>query len=572
MRCAIYARYSSDLQRDSSVEDQIRKCREFAEKQGWIVLENYVRFDQAVSGAALAGRKALLSLIEAAKQKPRPFDRLLVEDTSRMARNLADGLRLTEVLRYHSVFVTAVSQGIDSQQKTSRQLLTLHGMMDEQFLVGLAEKVHRGQEGRVLKGLHPGGRCYGYTNVPIEDSSRHAKYGRPAVIGVQLEINPPEAAVVQRIFQMYADGRGLAQIAKTLNAEGVLSPQSPRGRLLRSWCPSSIREMLRNERYRGVHIWNRTEKQRNPDTGRKTSRQRPESEWLRVEVPEWRIVPQELWNAVQSRIAVIREQVGVPRYAGMNRTTKGGQYLFSGLLICGRCGSRIVIISGRGRRGYVKYGCPNHRYRGVCANKLTIRQDRLEAQLLAALEKRVLMPEMIEYALRRFEETLHRRLAEVRNPHTTVSALEKERVKLQAQARRLAEAIADAGHSPSLLAHLASTEEKLTRVQQQIDSCKAEKFAVNAEEIRKFVIENVTRLRSLLRHDFTKARTALMSHVKPLVLTPQESPDGPLYAVSGNIDLPVSTGSVMQMVARDGIEPPTPAFSGLESPILISLI
>jgi hypothetical protein len=55
-RCAVYARYSSDLQRESSIEDQIRKCREFAAKQGWSIAEEYVRFDQAVSGAALAGR------------------------------------------------------------------------------------------------------------------------------------------------------------------------------------------------------------------------------------------------------------------------------------------------------------------------------------------------------------------------------------------------------------------------------------------------------------------------------------------------------------------------------------
>lgn len=284
MRCAIYARYSSDLQRESSVEDQIRNCREFAKRQGWIILENYVRSDQAVSGAALAGRDALLFLVEEAKKKPRPFDRLLVDDTSRLARNVVDGLKIIEGLQYVGVFFTAVSQGIDSEQKTARQLLTLHGMMDEQFLSGLADKVHRGQEGRVLQGLHPGGKCFGYTNAPIEDPHRQGKYGRPAILGVRLEINPQEAVVVRRIFQMHADGMGLAEIAKTLNRERVPSPQGPRSRLNRSWCPSSIREMLRNERYRGVHVWNRTEKQRNPEPA-------PTPNWLAIALqlyPCWR--------------------------------------------------------------------------------------------------------------------------------------------------------------------------------------------------------------------------------------------------------------------------------------------
>jgi site-specific DNA recombinase len=161
----------------------------------------------------------------------------------------------------------------------------------------------------------------------------------------------------------------------------------------------SIREMLRNERYRGVQVWNRTEKQRNPETGRKISKQRPESDWVRIDVPEWRIVPEELWNAVQTRIALIKERLGVSRYGGITRTAESRNYLFSGLLICGVCGFRLVIVSGRGRRGYVKYGCPNHRYRGVCSNRLSMRQDRLEAQLLAAIENRVLTPELIDYTV-----------------------------------------------------------------------------------------------------------------------------------------------------------------------------
>jgi hypothetical protein len=95
-------------------------------------------------------------------------------------------------------------------------------MVDEQFLVGLRQKVHRGQEGRVLERFNPGGKCYGYRNVPIEDPSRKEKYGRPAVLGVRQEPIPEEAQTVRRIFQMYADGLGLANIAIRLNEEGVV--------------------------------------------------------------------------------------------------------------------------------------------------------------------------------------------------------------------------------------------------------------------------------------------------------------------------------------------------------------
>jgi hypothetical protein len=79
------------------------------------------------------------------------------------------------------VAVVSVSQGIDSRQKSARQLLTLHAMIDEQYIVGVADKVHRGHEGRVLQGLIAGGRCFGYRNVPIEDTGQIGKYGRPTV-------------------------------------------------------------------------------------------------------------------------------------------------------------------------------------------------------------------------------------------------------------------------------------------------------------------------------------------------------------------------------------------------------
>jgi site-specific DNA recombinase len=191
-------------------------------------------------------------------------------------------------------------------------------------------------------------------NVPIEDPTRQGKCGHPAVLGVELRVHADQSQVVRRIFQMYAECIGTARIAKMLNEEGVLAPQPPRTRSVQAWCPSSIYEMLRNEKYRGVQVWNRTVKLRNPETGRKVSKGRPESEWVRVSIPTWRIVSDELWDAVHARIREVNTTLGAARRGGMNRTAKSQIYLFSGILICGECTSRLVIISGRGKRGYVK--------------------------------------------------------------------------------------------------------------------------------------------------------------------------------------------------------------------------
>ena len=522
----------------------------------------------------MAGRSALDLLVEAAKRKPRPFDRILVDDTSRLARNTADFLRLVAILRFHEVHVTAVSQGIDTQQKSTRPLLAVQGMMDEQYLVGLAEKVHRGQEGRVLKGLIPGGRCYGYMNVPIEDPSRQGKYGRPAVSGVRLELHPEQARLVRRIFEMYASGGSLAGIAKTLNAEGVRSPQPGRKSARRAWCPTGIREMLRRERYRGVHVWNRTRKERNPETGRKVSRARPESDYVRAEVPGWRIVSEELWEAVQQRI-VEKQRFGNARLGGLDRTEKSRRYLFSGLLECGECQARMVIVSGRGRqkRGYPRYGCPSHRYRGSCHNGLTIRQERLEEQLLGALEERLLKPEMMDYTLRRFREQLDQRLAEIQRDATrnSLPALQRKHKELQEQAERLADAIGEAGHSPTLLSRLTRVESELARVEESMQAHKPFNPKGTEEEIRDFVTKNVLHLRHTLRGDVTAAKAALQTHMGQLILTPKGTQKGPVFEVSGAIDL-LGSKDVMLMVARDGIEPPTPAFSEPRSTIAKLLI
>jgi DNA invertase Pin-like site-specific DNA recombinase len=407
-------------------------------RQGRPIVEEFVVADRAVSAASVAGRDGLQRLVKAARARNRPFDCLLVDDTSRLARDLSDALRTQKTLEFYGVSIVSVSQGIDSSQGNAGLLLAMHGIMDEQYLTDLAKKVHRGQEGRALNGYTTGGRVYGYDNIPIEDPTRNGKYGRPAVLGVKLELNLSQAAEVQRIFTMYAEGMGQGAIAIQLNWEGVRCPNGP-------WSRYTIHEMLRNERYHGVNVWGRTRKDRNPETGRKVSRDTLESQWRRVDVPDWRIVSEDLWKAVEERRKRARENFN--KTGGMTRTERGRRYLFSGSLVCGECGGSIVICAGGGKRGYVKYGCHAHKHTGVCTNKLMIRQDRLEEQLLAAIEERILNPRMLDHVVARCEEELRRRLAEMDREGSvmTVESLKKDLEDRKRRQAKLAEAIETAG-------------------------------------------------------------------------------------------------------------------------------
>jgi hypothetical protein len=246
-----------------------------------------------------------------------------VEDTSRLSRKQADILNLCERLTFAGVRVCFVSQGIDSTDEKFQFMLTARGMIDQIFLTDTSKRVHRGLEGLARKGLHTGGRCYGYRRHEDE-------------CGVRLEIEPTDAAVVQRVFRMYADGYSLKQIAKTLNAEGVPSPQPQLVRIQRTWAPTAIRQLLLNERYVGRTVWNKKQKVRNPATGRRVHRPRPESEWIRVETPALRIISEDLWQKVRERFEFVRSQFGSKSRAGLltHWSSVGSPYLFSGILRC----------------------------------------------------------------------------------------------------------------------------------------------------------------------------------------------------------------------------------------------
>jgi site-specific DNA recombinase len=559
MRAAIYARYSSDLQRPTSIEDQVRKCNQFAEQRGWRVLEEFVRSDAEVSGASLSNREALDSLVSDSRKRPRPFDCLLIDDTSRLGRNLTDVLKISDILKYNEVSLYFVSQNLDSRDMSFRQSFAFNGMMDEQFLIQLGSKVRRGQEGRILRGLNAGGSCYGYRNVPIEDHSRRGEHGRPAVIGVRFEIDEAQAVVIRWIFDWYGNGDSLATIAKRLNAEGITSPERPHRQSIRAWAPSGVREILRNEKYHGKLVWGRSTKIRDPETGRKTMKRLPKEQWIWVDAPQLRIVTDEQWSKVQAQIKFVNRH-GIARYGGLNRTNASKEYLFSGLLTCGVCGFNITIVGGAANNA--TYGCPGHRYRGVCTNSVTIRRDVLESQLLAAITERVLRPDILEYAIEHVSEKFEQDCIAYRDKARGVIAsapkLNKELHRLQTLASNLVQAIAEYGHrkSPTLLTELSDVEVKIELIAEDLKQPGLPAPQASPQQIRDFVQENVRHLEAILAEDRSLARQILRKHIRRIVLSPKFDPDGNVLSITaGDVDIFSRDTDVLLLVPGDGIEP-----------------
>jgi site-specific DNA recombinase len=529
-RCAIYARYSSEKQRESSVDDQIRKCREYAARQGWIIVEDYVRNDQAISGAMFEQRTALQSLIADAEQKPLPFDLLLVDSTSRLARNAEDQLFTIRTLKFHRVHVVAVSQGLDSGHASARISFAVHGIMDEQYLEDLGNNVRRGQEGCVESARYiAGGRCYGYKNVPDEDPTKVGDYGRPFVRGVTRVINLAEKLVVERIFHMYVEGASFDKIAQSLRADKILPPRPPRRSSVPGWSTDSISEILRNPIYIGHYIWKRTTSARDPKTRQMVTTPVPESEWVRSYREDYRIIPDDLWNRVQAR-RVLRRHIGIRKLGGLERTKRSEKYLFSGLLYCGVCGRAISVIDTQPKADVVRYGCGLHRYKAACTNATTVRRNNLERQLLDWLTTDLLGSGRIEAAAQllysRVQEKVSKLQAEARKNAVNAPALRKELAEKKQEAWNLTDSIAAYGRQclATVQERLEAAEARIKEIEERLSQAsEPDSFiSFSPDDIRENLKAKLSDILSVLTSEPVIGKQVLRRHINRVVLTPGE--------------------------------------------------
>ena len=416
-RAALYARYSSDLQRDASIEDQLRSCRQFAEGRGYeILVQTYT--DRAASGASLlrAGIQQLLADARAGR-----FDIVVAEALDRLSRNQADVASLYQQLAFHGVTIETLSEGPINELH-----IGLTGTMNALFLKELGKKTHRGLKGRALAGRSAGGICYGYRAVRRVDDRGEAVRG-------ERRIAEGEARVVVRIFSDYARGISPKKIAAQLNAERVPGPRGGQ------WSASTIhgnRErgtgILNNELYVGRLVWDRLAYVKDPSTGKRVSRLKPEEDWVVTEVPALRIVDQALWDAVRTRQGALKSK-GIDTPVWDRRRPR---YLFSGLMRCGCCGSGFSKISADA------FGCSAARNKGpaVCTNRLTIKRDVLEGKVLEALANHLMDPELVRLFCEEYVAERNRLAAEA---DASRAVLDGELARVKKDHARLVQAILD---------------------------------------------------------------------------------------------------------------------------------
>jgi site-specific DNA recombinase len=434
MRAVLYARYSSDLQRDDSIEDQIRLCRQRIEQEGWQYLHAYT--DRALSGAS-ALRPAYQSLLEDARRGGQ-FDVVVAEALDRLSRDQEDVAGLFKRLRFAGVRLFTLAEG-----EITELHVGLKGTMNALFLKDLAQKVRRGLEGRVRQGRSGGGLCFGYDVVREHDA-------RGELIRGGRKINQAEAAIVHRIFAEFAAGRSPRAIALGLNAERIAGPHG------RSWGPSTIygnwrrgTGVLNNELYIGKLVWNRQSFIKDPATGKRQARPNPSGEWVAQDIPDLRILDDLLWGEVKARQRHVRHALTRDNAGIRSERARRPVYLLSNLLRCGACGGGFSKVSQH------HYGCSNARNRGICGNRLTIRRDVIEASVLSGLRSHLMTPELAK----EFAAEYHRELNRLNAAREGDYERRKEELdRVERQIRAVIEAIKDGLRTPGMKEELFALE------------------------------------------------------------------------------------------------------------------
>jgi DNA invertase Pin-like site-specific DNA recombinase len=370
MIVAIYARKSTDQNlpdAEKSVTRQVEHATAYATGKGWAVAPAHIYVDDGISGAEFAKRPGLVRLINALSPRP-SFQVLVMSEESRLGREQIETAYLLKQLITAGVrvfyYLEDRERTLDSP--TEKLLLSVATFADEMERDKARARTRDAMVRKARAGHVAAGRKYGYDNVAVTAADGSRSH-------VDRQINETEATVVRQIFERAAAGYGFRRIAHALNAEAAPAPRATHGRRS-GWAASTVRDVLRSEVYHGVLIWGQTQKRDGwgQRVTRRSARQRPPEEWIRVERPD-----------LQTRATYLRSSDG--RLHGRPVNEIAAKYLLTGMAVCGQCGGALTIRTrAHGTRRLALYQCLTHVTKGprICANRSAMRQRDAEGAVL----------------------------------------------------------------------------------------------------------------------------------------------------------------------------------------------
>ena len=520
-RAALYARVSSDRQDvDLSVSAQLRALREYAKKNGFLVVHEYV--DEAESGR-VADRPQFRKMLDAAGRTDAPFAEILVWKFSRFTRKREHAVAFKSMLRRRGVKVTSITEHADDSP-TGKLMEAIIESVDEFYSENLAQEVTRGMREAASRGFWVSTFApYGYRKVPVQDGAKK----RP-----RLEPDPPADEVVRRMFRMASSGVSLLDIAKTLNDEGIATP---RGKL---WLKTSVHRVLSNEVYTGTLVWGRKARDGAPP--------------VRVEDAFPSIVSREEFQRVATLLGKKAPSEVHPRRAS-------SPYLLSGLVKCQTCRKALTAHEAKGGK-YTYYVCHSllKRGKGTCETP-RLNSKRFERLIIDQLREHVLTESNIRDLVRMVDEEMDGVAHEQRQKLETV---EEELADIRRRMDRLWYAVETSDlEINDILPRIRQHQERQERLELAADEARArlkdrralldsvEVITAYAREMNEFlrtsqVTESRAFIRSFVKEIVIRPGTATIRYTIP---TPPDSPidggDAAELGLPGRVISTVSSGT-----------------------------
>lgn len=331
----IYCRYSSHSQRDVSIDQQIKKAKEFAEKSGIEVIEIYA--DRATTGRKDDRREFQQMMRDAKLGK---FDVVVAWKSDRLGRNMLQAMQNEATLNYYDITCMYVEENFDDSAAgrfARRNMMNVNQFYSE----SMAENIRRGME-------------YNAENCMVTNG--HLPFGYIADKNLHYAIDYPKDDIVREIFQRVACGEPMVDIYTDLNNRGVTTSWG------RPWTKSGFNSLLHNERYKGIYIYGET----------------------RIEGGIPRIVSDELFEKVQKMLKTKKNARG--------RKGSNEDYLLTGKLYCGYCKHLMTGTSGKSKTGdaHYYYACANKRKNGASTcKKLTVKKDEIEFKIAEIIKNQL---------------------------------------------------------------------------------------------------------------------------------------------------------------------------------------
>ena len=418
----IYARFSSHNQREVSIDQQVKACNDFAKRKGLEVVGVYS--DAAISGKDTENRPQFQKMLVAAQDHQ--FGYVIAWKSNRMARNMVKAMETEAMLRVLGIECLYVEEDFDN---TAAGRFALRNMMNvNQFYIeNMAEDIIRGMNDNAQKCL---------VNGPVPLGYRRGADGK-------YEIDEEEAPVVRSIFDKFLAGMPFSDIAYELNARGVKTKSGG------EWNKGSFHRMLRNERYIGTYIFGDTV--------------------IENGIPP--IISKEDFYRVQQKLKM--KQTNSKRRAPAN-------YLLTGKLFCGHCGSMMIGVSGTSKSGalHYYYVC-QARLKEKSCKKRNVQKDWIEDKVIDSIRKYIMKDEVLDWLVDGFAD-FQKQLEK----ESSVSLAEQELAEVSKAAKNLLTAIEQGIITDTTKSRLLELERRKQELEMEVVLSRQALSDVDADMIR----------------------------------------------------------------------------------------